>query len=245
MPEAIGILQTIMRYPVKSMKGHELSEVFISYSGITGDRVYAFVDKSKKGNFPWMTGRQEYGMIRYEPRFTNAPEATMQHPDPSHFDVIVTSPDGQERSIYDETLRKELEEQSGKSLELRFYLPGMQDSRPVSLISSQSVDQLSKELSLNVDSKRFRMNLLVDWNNNKPFYEDELIGNKIQIGETLVVEINKKDARCVMITLDPKTAQPNPAILKHVALNHGGCIGVYAVVIREGIVKRGDAISLL
>jgi len=51
--------------------------------------------------------------------------------------------------------------------------------------------------------------------------------------------------RCVMPTLDTKTAQSNPRVLDNIGRNHETCAGVYAVVLEEGIVRANDAISLL
>ena len=41
--ERIGELETICRYPVKSMAGEELGEAFVGFAGVMGDRAYAFV----------------------------------------------------------------------------------------------------------------------------------------------------------------------------------------------------------
>jgi uncharacterized protein YcbX len=38
----VGTLETIYRYPVKSMAGEELMQAFVGYGGIMGDRVFAF-----------------------------------------------------------------------------------------------------------------------------------------------------------------------------------------------------------
>ena len=53
--ERLGTLVELWRYPVKSMAGEELAEVRVTFAGITGDRVYAFVDNNNKSDFPWMT----------------------------------------------------------------------------------------------------------------------------------------------------------------------------------------------
>jgi hypothetical protein len=47
-----------------------------------------------------------------------------------------------------------------------------------------------------------------------------------------------------MINLDPETGQINEKVLDHVAKAHSGRIGVYAAVLVEGIVRRGDVISV-
>jgi len=38
----IGRVDSLWRYPVKSMRGEELDEAFAGYPGIYGDRVFAF-----------------------------------------------------------------------------------------------------------------------------------------------------------------------------------------------------------
>ena len=38
----MGNVDSLWRYPFKSMRGEELDEAFASYSGIYGDRVFVF-----------------------------------------------------------------------------------------------------------------------------------------------------------------------------------------------------------
>jgi len=40
--EQIGTLDAICRYPVKSMAGEQVDEAFVGFSGLMGDRAYAF-----------------------------------------------------------------------------------------------------------------------------------------------------------------------------------------------------------
>jgi MOSC domain-containing protein YiiM len=49
----------------------------------------------------------------------------------------------------------------------------------------------------------------------------------------------------MMITLDPDTAEKEPAVLKQVAQAHGGMAGLYGAVLSEGTLRKGDAIELL
>jgi hypothetical protein len=37
----IGTLESVWRYPVKSMRGEQVDEVFVAYTGVMGDRLYA------------------------------------------------------------------------------------------------------------------------------------------------------------------------------------------------------------
>ncbi len=38
----IGTVDGLWRYPVKSMRGEALAEAYVSFSGIYGDRLFAF-----------------------------------------------------------------------------------------------------------------------------------------------------------------------------------------------------------
>jgi len=44
MPERVGTLVRLRRYPVKSMAGEDLQEARLNFAGVSGDRVYAFLD---------------------------------------------------------------------------------------------------------------------------------------------------------------------------------------------------------
>ena len=38
----IGKVESLWRYPVKSMRGEELPEAFVGFAGVYGDRLFAF-----------------------------------------------------------------------------------------------------------------------------------------------------------------------------------------------------------
>jgi hypothetical protein len=38
----IGRVESLWRYPVKSMRGEELPEIFAGFAGVWGDRLFAF-----------------------------------------------------------------------------------------------------------------------------------------------------------------------------------------------------------
>ena len=80
---------------------------------------------------------------------------------------------------------------------------------------------------------------------SKGFAENEFIGRSLRIGPKVVVSIIERDPRCMMITLDPGTAEKTPAILKQVAQAHEGMAGVYGAVLSEGMIRKGDSVELL
>jgi hypothetical protein len=52
------------------------------------------------------------------------------------------------------------------------------------------------------------------------FAEDGFVGSRLRIGAKAVVSILERDPRCAMISLDPDTAERNPAVLAKVAKAH-------------------------
>jgi len=235
--ERVGQLNILRRYPVKSMAGEDLDEARVSFAGVVGDRVFAFIDNGNRSNFPWMTGRQGHELILFRPRFLDPPPITEENPDAERYATEVTTPEGEKFSMGDPRFTEYVEKRFGRSLRLRFSERSQTDARPISVFGLATVRALSEETGINLDPRRFRANFYVRWDNDRPFYEDELIGRELQIGDTVTLQLVKKDERCVMITLDPDTAAVAPQVLQRVALRHEGCAGVYGVVLREGIAR--------
>jgi uncharacterized protein YcbX len=96
-------------------------------------------------------------------------------------------------------------------------------------------------MSLNVT--RFRPNILIETVANRPFEEDEWVGQMMWLGEgaaAAAVNIYLRDSRCMMINLDPTTGVVAASVLKAVVRMNENNAGVYATVIRTGLVSVGD-----
>ncbi|HEV2420235.1 MAG TPA: MOSC domain-containing protein [Candidatus Acidoferrales bacterium] len=238
----LGTLRALRRYPFKSMAGEDLAEVFVAFSGLVGDRAYAFVDRNNHSNFPWMTARQSHEMLLFRPRFLAPPNSANEHPSQADFAAEVVTPEGETLRPSVSSFTPYFEERFGRQLELRFSERAMQDACPVSLLGLATVKSLSDEAGMPLEHTRFRANFYIDWDNGKPYYEDELVGTSLRIGEKFTFTVVQNNLRCAIITLDPDTAQASPEVGKLVARNHGNCFGVYGSVLREGIVRQGDSV---
>jgi uncharacterized protein YcbX len=119
------------------------------------------------------------------------------------------------------------------------------DCRPVSVFSLQSARQLAEETGVPIDKRRFRANVYMDLTSGGGFAENDFVGRSLRIGPNVVVRILERDARCVIITLDPDTTQKTPEILKKVAQAHEGMAGVYGAVMVEGILHKSDPVEVL
>jgi uncharacterized protein len=243
--EQIGTLEALRRYPVKSMAGEDLADARVTFSGILGDRVYAFIDTNNKSDVPWMTGRQAREMVLFRPRFVEPPRTDDNLPPVEQYAVEVTTPDAGTFRAGDEKFTRFLEQRFARPLRLRFSERSMTDARPVSILGLSTIRALSEETGIDLDRRRFRENFYIDWQDPRAFFEDDLVGRELQIGVTVALKIVKKNSRCVMIGIDPDTANPSPQVFEHVSRKYAGCTGVYGAVLREGIVRHGDPIFLL
>ena len=255
----IGKVESLWRYPVKSMRGEELSEAFVGFAGVYGDRLFAFRSAGRPKGFPYLTGREQMRMLLYCPRFRHpdkaakppnlaeaediAPGLNPVSADPADLAVEVATPSGEVLSVDDPALVRELGE--GEALTLLRSERAMTDCRPVSLFSLQTARRLGEELGIDIDKRRFRANVFVDLPSTVGFAEDGYVGRTLRIGSKTVVSILERDPRCAMISLDPDTAGRNPAILAKVTKGHDGKAGVYGAVLVEGMVRVGDDIEVL
>ena len=257
----IGKVESLWRYPVKSMRGEELDEAFAGYSGIYGDRLFAFRSSANHKGFPYFTAREQRKLLQYRPRFRhpdkaarpiNLLEAESRNANPLLADlaelvVDVQTPDGKTLAIDDsaliEMLRAGIDQKH--QVTLMQSQRAMTDCRPVSIFSLQSAQQLAEETGTRVDKRRFRANVYVDLTASDGFAENDLVGRSVRIGSKVVITILERDPRCVIITLDPDTGEQAPAILKKVAQSHDGMAGVYGAVLVEGMVHKGDAVEVM
>ena len=257
----VGKVESLWRYPVKSMRGEALDEMFGGYAGVYGDRLFAFASSANANGFPFFTGRDQRQMIRYRARFRNPEKAarpvnlsdaekhnaTPLYAAPNDLMVDIETPDGKTFAINDpaliDNLRANIDEKH--QLTLLRSDKAMTDCRPLSIFAVQSAKKLGEETGTSVDKRRFRANVYLDLNSSWGFAEDAFVGKTLRIGPKVVVSVVERDPRCIMITLDPDTAEKSPAILKAVAQAHEGMAGVYGAVLAEGMIHKGDSVELL
>ena len=259
----IGRVDSVWRYPVKSMRGEALPEIFAGFSGVYGDRLFAFKSSAAQPGFPYLTGREHHEMLLYQPRFRdpvktakppNLAEAMAVSPllnaiaaDAAGLMLDVETPMGEVLAIDDPALLRQLAARAGDghSLTLLRSERAMTDCRPISFFSLQTVRQLGEEVGAVLDKRRFRANIYLDLGTAEGFSENELVGHKLRIGRTVVVSIVERDPRCIMITLDPDTAVPDPEVLRKVTRDHDRIAGIYGAVLVEGMVRVGDVVEAL
>ena len=120
----MGTVASLWRYPVKSMRGEELSEAFVGFAGLYGDRVFALRSSAAPKGFPYLTAREQRNLLQYRPRFRHpdkaarpvnlaeadslAPGLTPVYADPPDQMVDVETPTGNTLAIADPALITQL-----------------------------------------------------------------------------------------------------------------------------------------
>jgi MOSC domain-containing protein len=220
----VGRVVGLWRYPVKSMGAETLAEADVSWHGFAGDRRWAFIrDGVVQSGFPWLTLRQCGDLSHYHPSFVDP-----ARPDKSP--TVVRTPSGDVFDVADPALGEEL---GPGGLRVIKQDRGIFDTSPLSLITTQTIARLGEIVGVPLDVRRFRPNILVEAAEETAFPEDGWVGCVLRIGG-MRMRVDKRDGRCVVITIDPVTGERDPAILRAVARDREGCLGVYGSTVDPG-----------
>jgi uncharacterized protein len=251
--DVVGRVESLWRYPVKSMRGEELREACLTAKGVYGDRRYAFLSTGARKDFPYFTAREQPELLQHRAWYRNPEKMVRPQGELSEADgaIEVETPAGEQLAVDDprliELLRGSLHEWQQKRHHVMLVHSDnpVVDTRPLSLFSLQTARQLSEEVGEAMDKRRFRANVYVDLVSGEGFEEDEWVGRKLRIGANAVIEVLKRTKRCKLITLDPDTSEANIPLMKQVAKLHELRAGVSCGVLVEGMIAVGDEIRLL
>ena len=118
------------------------------------------------------------------------------------------------------------------------------DGFPVLLTSMESHWALDRWVGEPLDIGRMRPNLVVS--GGAPFEEDSWIRLE---GPEVTIELVKPCARCVATTVNPKTgqkgAEPLRSLAVHRKVDNEVIFGQNAIVLREGIVRVGEVLTIV
>lgn len=242
------------------MAGESVAEVFVGFSGVYGDRCYAFRNSAARKGFPYLNANVHQQMLLYRPAFRHA-ESSLKPPNldeamsiapgvnpanacPGEMIVDVMTPVGTQIAVDDPALIEMLREGLRGENEITLVRSdrALTDCRPVSMMSRQTLKQIGNEIGRPLDQRRFRSNIYFNLDSDTGFAEDKFVGRKLQLGPTAVLAVLERDPRCKMISLDPDTGEHEPEVLRTVARAHEAFAGVYCAVLVEGVLTVGDQI---
>jgi len=239
----VGYVREITRYPVKSMAGIATESAILGWHGVEGDRRFAFRRTGANNGFPWLSASKLPELLLYQP--VGLDESTGE-PLPTH----VRTPGGSRLELRSAELISEITGRFGNAVELMQLKHGIFDEAPISVISQSTINGIGREAGLEgeLDRRRFRANILLETESDEPFLEDNWVGGTLVFGDSdaagPAVHVTLLDVRCAMINLDPDTAAKDARLMKAVVKLNQNNAGVYATVVRTGVISVGNPVSL-
>jgi uncharacterized protein YcbX len=237
----LGYVRELVRYPVKSMAGVPADSAFLGWHGLPGDRRFAFRRLNDNSGFPWLSASRLPELLLYQPLGL---DPNSEEPLPSH----VRTPEGSELALESAELRNSVTEKLGKPVELMKLKHGIFDEATVSVINLATISTIGAELEQQLDTRRFRANIVLEADSSEPFAEDEWVSGALIFGDHEsgpTVNITQRDVRCVMINFDPDTVEADARIMKAAVRLNQNCAGVYGTVVRTGRISVGDPVSFV
>jgi len=229
-----GIVQRVLRYPVKSVRGEALPACAVGARGLAGDREWAVV-----------TGDGGLGSGKTTRRF-RAIEGLLSLTATLDGDVpVVTLPDGRRVRADDPDAPARLSAALGRPVRLaREAGVAHHDDAPVHLCTTAGLAALGvlggPEAA---DHRRYRPNLVLAVPGTGQV-EDGWVGRRLRVGD-VELAVTGRTVRCVMVTAPQPQVAHHPGLLRALAAERDLCAGVYADVVVPGVVREGDAVSLV
>jgi uncharacterized protein YcbX len=236
-----GYVHELVRYPVKSMAGISTDSAFLGWHGLNGDRRFAFRRLNDNSGFPWLTASRLPELLLYQPLGL---DADAEDPSPTH----IRTPEGLNLALESEELQNSIAEKFGSTVELMKLKHGIFDEASVSVINLATISAIGREVGEDLDTRRFRANIVIATDATEPFLEDSWIGGTLVFGSNdvgPVVNITMRDLRCMMVNLDPDTAKQDPRVMKAVVRLNKNNAGAYGTVARTGQLRVGQSVSLI
>jgi uncharacterized protein len=234
----VGEVESLFRYPVKSMRGERLETADVSWHGLQGDRRFAFRRAGDRSGFPWLTAGKLPELILYTP---HRPAGTDDGDGPTH----VRTPEGEDLTLFGPELAARIAGRHGGPVEMTYLNRGIFDEASISLITSSTVAAAAQLAARAGDVRRFRPNLVIASERSIPFEEDDWVEGVLTFGEdrnAATITVTNRDERCGMVNFDPDSAHADPEVLKAIVSSRGNRLGVYGAVTRPGRIAAGQPV---
>lgn len=235
----VGRVVALVRYPVKSMAGVATESAVLGWHGLEGDRRFAFRRVGDYSGFPWLTASRLPELLLYQPVVL---EESGGEPVPTQ----VRTPTGSHLGLRRPELTAEVAGRLGSDVELMKFKHGIFDEGTVSIISLATIAGIEREAGFALDRRRFRANIVVETELDEPFLEDRWLGRSLVFGSgeaRPALSVTLRDERCVMVNLDPNTAEKDARVMKAVVHTDKNSAGVCAAIVRSGTARVGDRVS--
>ena len=207
-------LAGLWRYPVKTLAGEALETAELTAGGIPGDRIVHV-----RGPEGVRTSRRHYRLLGVQGSL-----------DPNGHTRVNGYPWNSEDAL------AAVRAAAGNDSWLEAYDElDRFDVLPLLVATDGAVAAFGRDI------RRLRPNILIGDVNGMD--EIDWPGSELHIGD-VVVRLDSRRGRCPMTTVDPDTLQRDPEVLRDIARRFNGQLALNADVLRPGIVRIGDSVSL-
>lgn len=266
----IGSIDSIHRYPVKSMMGEDLSAARVGARGLEGDRSYALADAetgkvaSAKNPSKWPTLFQFTQRLRLH---SMGIIRCRQYGSRSRMGAWSSSDDPEVESLLSATLTRpvRLLKTALKAASLEEYWPDIDDLARRDVVTEEAIPSetffdlgmihlvttgtLSSLQSLypqgRFEPRRFRPNFVIETAKDAGWFPESNWDDKVlAIGVEVKIKITVPCGRCVMTTLAQDGLPADIGILKTAAKHNQARVGSYASVVQGGVVRKGDPVRI-
>ena len=266
----VGSVVALWRYPVKSMMGEELNVVAMTERGLLGDRVYALLDLESGKVASAKNPRKWSRLFDFRAAFTEAPNAPDAIP-PVRITLPDGRVTDSGQTDCDATLAAALGREvtlartAPPTPTLEEYWPELEglahqdtvtdetlppgtffDLGVVHVLTTATIDRLRALYPQGrFEVRRFRPNIVIAPPvGEQGFVENGWIDAKLRIGDEVVLQVTGPCPRCVMTTLAQGDLPSDPGILRTAAQHNDVNVGIYAAVVQQGSIRRGDSVQL-
>jgi len=206
-------VKEIWRYPVKSMAGERLPAATLTENGIDGDRNVLVIGANRR----MVTARTHHKLLGLRGGIAGDGETTING-------LRWKSPEALE--LVRDTL--------GEAVLLTHYNgPERFDILPLLLATDGAIEHMK------LDGRRLRPNIVIGGVTG--LAERGWPGRDIAIGEALVQPAQLR-GRCVMTTFEPDTLRQDMNVLRRIAKELDGTMGLDTAVLRGGRIAEGDSV---
>jgi uncharacterized protein YcbX len=214
------------------MAGETLQQIEVDQRGLQGDRRFAVVDRD--GRFA--AGKDSRRFRRRDQVFEYAATTGSDG-------TVRVSRGDEEWTAGDPVLDLELSARFGDAVEV---LPERGtshfDAGPVSIVGTATLDWCARELGVDADPRRLRVNLLVE--TADPFEEETWVSSSVELGAVRLA-VTERVERCRTIDLAQNGVTSTTRWLKALGDSRELCVAVYADVVAPGLVAVGDVVRRL
>jgi uncharacterized protein YcbX len=224
------IVTALRRYPVKAMGGESLLRATLDARGLTGDRWYAVVD-----------GDGRFATAKDSRRFRRRDEVFAYAATTGADGTVEVSRGGRTWRVGDADLDAELSARFGDPVRV---LPEQEtphyDAAAVSLVGTATLAWCARELGVDADPRRLRVNLLLE--TDEPFVEETWPGRTLDVG-SVRLRVEERIERCRTIDLAQDGVATTERWLKALGGSRDLCVGIYARVDQPGDISVGDHVQ--